>query len=202
MLLNGVLSGLGPEGVAPFSANPTLFAKEDDTPSSLLEEVHLPRFLTPWSQTSERDILRYAKAAKLLTTAPKKKESLLRTQVMPIFESMRPGFRSAVARSISLTEEALEVLHDVAQEDLALVLGEEPSSGEKNGLKISALLKLVPARQAWCLRAWFEYLGEAVPERDKIETIFGAVAGNPKRCPTLGAAVAIRKCAVGAIGYS
>lgn len=169
--LTAWLSGLGPEGVAPFSANPTLFAKEDDTPSSLLEEVHLPRFLTPWSQTSERDILRYAKAAKLLTTAPKKKESLLRTQVMPIFESMRPGFRSAVARSISLTEEALEVLHDVAQEDLALVLGEEPSSGEKNGLKISALLKLVPARQAWCLRAWFEYLGEAVPERDKIETI-------------------------------
>lgn len=174
--LTAWLSGLGPEGVAPFSANPTLFAKEReaeaDASLSLKEsEARLPRFLTPWSQTSERDIVRYAKAAKLLSSAPKKKESLLRTQVMPIFEEMRPGFRSAVARSISLTEEALEVLHDVAQEDLALVLGEEPSSGEKNGLKISALLKLVPARQAWCLRAWFEYLGEAIPERDKLEAI-------------------------------
>ena len=128
---------------------------------------HLPRFLTPWATVSERDITRYAKLAKLLTVAPDKDTSILRHKVMPIFESMRPGFRTAATRSIRLTEEALEVLHDVAHDDLNACLGMEGAMG----LKISALMKLVPARQAWCLRAWFERLGETVPDREKIEVI-------------------------------
>ncbi len=152
--LNAWLSGLGPEGIAPFV-----------TPVSASTERPIP-ILTPWAETNKSVIERYLKSRRLSRLMSNERESELAREVMPIFEAMRPGFRLAAARSVRLTEEALTVLREVSQEDLDNVLNSQARS-----IQIAALLKLAPVRQAWVLRTWLEREGVAVPPRAKLDVL-------------------------------
>ena len=68
---------------------------------------------------------------------------------------MRPGFRASAARSVGLIGEALEVLKSVARSDLDACRSE----AVEGGLSVYRLLELIPARQAWCMRAWLSASG-------------------------------------------
>ena len=75
------------------------------------------------------------------------------------------GISQAAARAVSLTAEAAEVLRSVSLDDLARCRDE----ANPHALRIPALLRLIPARQAWCLRTWMQEEGMQLPNRARLE---------------------------------
>ena len=117
------------------------------------------------------DIDRYARSVKLSyvedesNRSPKYLRNRIRREVVPLLDKIRPGFRQAAARAVSLTAEAAEVLRSVSLDDLARCRDE----ANPHALRIPALLRLIPARQAWCLRTWMQEEGMQLPNRARLE---------------------------------
>lgn len=160
------LRGAGPEGLAAFPQTRELIipglAKETASPLLLVR---------PWSGVLRTDINRYAKSMKLQwvedesNKSPKYMRNRIRNEVIPLFDEIRPGFRSAAARAVALTAEAAEVLRSVAQDDLRRCRDQ----ANPKALRVSEFLTLIPARQAWCLRAWMQAEGMPLPNRARLE---------------------------------
>lgn len=161
------MRGAGPDGLAAFPKTrelviPGLAASRNAPPLLLVR---------PWSGVLRGDIDRYARSVRLSyvedesNESPKYLRNRIRREVVPLLEQIRPGFRQAAARAVSLTAEAAEVLRSVALDDLALCRDE----ANPHALHIPALLKLIPARQAWCLRAWMQEEGMPLPNRARLE---------------------------------
>lgn len=161
------LRGAGPDGLAAFPQTRELII-----PGLARESRGEPLLLVrPWIGVLRADIDRYARSMKLdwvedeSNESPKYLRNRIRREVVPLLEDIRPGFRSAAARAVSLTAEAAEVLRSVAQEDLRRCRDEN----NPHALRIGALLELIPARQAWCLRAWMQAEGMALPNRARLD---------------------------------
>ncbi len=80
----------------------------------------------------------------------------LRVNVLPLLDEVRPGFRQAAHRSIELLAECLDILKEVAREDLDGV------TTVRNGFKLlemSRLFRLSPQRQSRVLRLWLREQG-------------------------------------------
>lgn len=125
----------------------------------------------PWCEVPAEDIHRYVRNMKLKwvedesNADPSFIRNRIRNEVLPLLESIRPGFRAAAARSVALVAETCEVLKSVAQTDLERCR----STRNPQALSIFALLQLVPSRQAWCLRAWMAEHGMAAPSKARLE---------------------------------
>lgn len=157
----------GAEGLAAFPQTrelviPGLSASRNAPPLLLVR---------PWSGVLRADIDRYARSVKLSyvedesNRSPKYLRNRIRREVVPLLDKIRPGFRQAAARAVSLTAEAAEVLRSVSLDDLARCRDE----ANPHALRIPALLRLIPARQAWCLRTWMQEEGMQLPSRARLE---------------------------------
>ncbi|EJX05676.1 tRNA(Ile)-lysidine synthetase [gut metagenome] len=161
------MRGAGPEGLAAF---PT--TRELVTPGQLASSMPHPILLIrPWCGILRADIERYAKNKHLnwvedeSNDSPKYLRNRIRHEVVPMLEAIRPGFRAAAARSVGITAEAVEVLRSVAAEDVAKCRAKD----NPHALHIASLLRLIPARQAWCLRAWMQEEGMRIPNHARLE---------------------------------
>lgn len=133
----------GAEGLAAFPQTrelviPGLSASRNAPPLLLVR---------PWSGVLRADIDRYARSVKLSyvedesNRSPKYLRNRIRREVVPLLDKIRPGFRQAAARAVSLTAEAAEVLRSVSLDDLARCRDE----ANPHALRIPALLRLIPA---------------------------------------------------------
>lgn len=176
------LRGAGPEGLAAFPRERLLsgidavprMAPEDA--GSLFGTLNGPRSLLlvrPWCGVPAAEIHRYARNMRLKWVEdesnkdPRFIRNRIRNEVLPLLEAIRPGFRAAAARSVALVAQTADVLKSVAQTDL------EGCRSKRNAeaLSIFALLRLVPARQAWCLRAWLLERGLPPPSKAKLDEL-------------------------------
>lgn len=89
----------------------------------------------------------------------------LRLDVLPRLDALRPGFRTAAARSVDLVAEAAEALRSVAETDLALCQEGAPVGM----LRLDALAMLPAARQTWVLRAWLASHGIEAVSRARLQ---------------------------------
>lgn len=157
---------------------PSLFAPEPDKASKPSTGIPgLPgmsgglMLVRPWCAVPAKEIHKYARNMKLKwvedesNAAPTFVRNRIRNEVLPLLESIRPGFRAAAARSVALVAETCEVLKSVAETDLERCR----STRNPKALSIFALLQLVPARQAWCLRAWMAEHGMLAPSKARLE---------------------------------
>ena len=87
----------------------------------------------------------------------------IRHEVLPVMETIRPGFKEAAARSVELIAQSAQVLKEVAHEDLQRIQDAD------RALSIDALLKLSDSRQALVLRAWIESFGLLPPSKAKLD---------------------------------
>jgi tRNA(Ile)-lysidine synthase len=87
--------------------------------------------------------------------------SRLRSDVVPVLEAIRSGFRSSAARSMDLLGEAADVLAEVAVADLAACTAGAPAGL----LRLDRLAALSPARRQLVVRRWLEAAGAPVPSR-------------------------------------
>lgn len=169
------LRGAGPEGLAAFPQVRELkvpsAVADDDFSSDPSAGPGPLLLLRPWRQVLRRDVMRYVKLKKLSYVEdesnqdPKYARNRIRSEVVPLLESIRPGFKNAAARSVELVAEAADIIRSVAKSDLEACR----STLVKNGLAIYKLLTLIPARQAWCLRAWMAENGMQAPAKAKLE---------------------------------
>lgn len=170
------MRGAGLEGLAAFPEVRELAAPsmEDAAAVQARRQVFL---LRPWSGVPRRDIERYVKNRRVAyvddpsNASPKYARNRVRNEVLPMLEEIRPGFRTAAARSVSLIGEALEVLKSVARSDLELCRSE----ANPRGLSVYRLLELIPARQAWCLRAWLAAEGLKPLSKARLEDLLRQV---------------------------
>jgi len=89
----------------------------------------------------------------------------LRLDVLPRLDGLRPGFRTAAARSVDLVAEAAEALRSVAEADLALC-----QDGAPVGMvRLDVLAGLPVARQTWVLRAWLGSHGIEAVSRARLQ---------------------------------
>lgn len=169
------LRGAGPEGLAAFPQ-----ARELKIPSAVVEtdfssdpaaEPGPLLLLRPWRQVMRREVMHYVKLKKLdyiedeSNADPKYARNRIRHEVVPLLESIRPGFKSAAARSVELVAEAADILRSVAKSDLEACR----SPLVDGGIAIYKLLTLIPARQAWCIRAWMAENGMQPPGKARLE---------------------------------
>lgn len=169
------MRGAGPEGLAAFPQVRELKVPsavvEDDFSSDPAAEPGPLLLLRPWRQVMRREVMHYVKLKKLeyvedeSNADPKYARNRIRNEVVPLLESIRPGFKSAAARSVELVAEAADILRSVAKSDLEACR----SPLVDGGIAIYKLLTLIPARQAWCLRAWMAENGMQAPGKARLE---------------------------------
>lgn len=88
----------------------------------------------------------------------------LRADVLPRLDALRPGFRTAAARSVDLVGEAAEALRSIAAADLA-----SASDGAPEGmLWLDRVFALPAARQTAVVRAWLNQAGVESPSRARL----------------------------------
>lgn len=166
------MRGAGPEGLAAFPktrdlGRPGSFPLQSGENGNANVPVIL---LRPWSSVLRADIERYARSQRLKWVEDESNDDLrfsrnrVRHEVIPMLESLRPGFRHAAARSVELIAETVDVLRSVAETDLERCRSEK----DPRALNIFRLLELIPARQAWCLRAWFAQWGLKAPSKARL----------------------------------
>ncbi len=166
------MRGAGPEGLAAFPktrdlGRPGSFPLQPGENGNANVPVIL---LRPWSSVLRADIERYARSQRLKWVEDESNDDLrfsrnrVRHEVIPMLESLRPGFRHAAARSVELIAETVDVLRSVAETDLERCRSEK----DPRALNIFRLLELIPARQAWCLRAWFAQWGLKAPSKARL----------------------------------
>ena len=164
------MRGAGPEGLAAFPKTRDL-GRPGSFPLQSGENGNVPVILLrPWCSVVRADIERYARSQRLKWVEDESNDDLrfsrnrVRHEVIPMLESLRPGFRHAAARSVELIAETVDVLRSVAATDLERCRSEK----DPRALNIFRLLELIPARQAWCLRAWFAQWGLKAPSKARL----------------------------------
>ncbi len=164
------MRGAGPEGLAAFPKTRDL-GRPGSFPLQSGENGNVPVILLrPWCSVVRADIERYARSQRLKWVEDESNDDLrfsrnrVRHEVIPMLESLRPGFRHAAARSVELIAETVDVLRSVAATDLERCRSEK----DPRALNIFRLLELIPARQAWCLRAWFAQWGLKAPSKVRL----------------------------------
>lgn len=160
------MRGAGLEGLAAFPEARELTQPTPDGAAGV-QAGRQAFLLRPWASVPRADIDRYVRSRRLRyvddpdNRNPRFQRNRIRHEVLPLLEDIRPGFRSAAARSVALVAEAVEVLRSVAAADLQACRSQEHAGG----LSIFRLFELAPVRQAWCLRAWMSGEGlRAVPK--------------------------------------
>lgn len=103
----------------------------------------------------------------------------IRTQLLPALEAVFPAFRETFARSASHAAQAAELLHEIAQADLAVV-GTPP--------QIRALQELSRARQANVLRCWLRERHGTTPTAAQLGELLDQLAA----CTTRGHRIHIK----------
>ena len=172
------MRGAGLKGLAAFPQTrelviPGLSASRNAPPLLLVR---------PWSGVLRADIDRYARSVKLSyvedesNRSPKYLRNRIRREVVPLLDKIRPGFRQAAARRFAHGRGGRGA-PPVSLDDLARCRDE----ANPHALRIPALLRLIPARQAWCLRTWMQEEGMQLPNRARLGG--GAQAGEaePRR---------------------
>ena len=170
------MRGAGLDGLAAFPEVRELTPPSvEDAPA--VQEGRLVFLLRPWASLPRKEIERYVRNRRIGyaddpdNDNPRFARNRVRHEVIPLLEKIRPGFRSTAARSVSLVAEALEVLKSVARSDLERCRSEE----RPKGLSIFRLLELIPARQAWCLRAWLSAEGLRPISKARLEDMLRQV---------------------------
>jgi tRNA(Ile)-lysidine synthase len=103
--------------------------------------------------------------------------NFLRRRVTPLLEGRWPGAARAVARSARLSGEARRLLDEIAQADLADLLGNAAAAAPGGdpavhpSLALDALASLSCARQRNALRAWLRGQGVRPPDEVHLERI-------------------------------
>lgn len=147
------MRGAGVEGLATFP-----MVKKDSDVMLVRPFLHVPRALIerylelvdlPWVEDESNADTTYMRNA-------------IRHEVLPVMDTIRPGFRAAAARAVELVAQTSELLKEVAQEDLKKV------RNEKNELQIPKLLALSDMRQTLVLRAWIESFGLVPPSKARL----------------------------------
>lgn len=170
------MRGAGLEGLAAFPEVRELAAPSLASAAAVQERRQV-FLLRPWIGVLRRDIERYVKNRRIAyvddpsNDDPRFARNRVRHEVLPLLEELRPGFRTAAARSVTLISEALEVLRGVAAADLAACRSETLP----RGLSVYRLLELIPARQAWCLRAWLSAEGFRPLSKARLEDLLRQV---------------------------
>ena len=162
------MRGSGLEGLAAFpktrSLEASAFVHGRRTPGTVL-------LLRPWIGVSRAEIDRYVHNRRIAyvndesNDDPRYLRNRVRHEIVPILEAVRPGFRQGAVRSINLVSEALDVLKSVAAGDLEACR----SGAVEGGLSVVQLLRLIPSRQSWCLRAWLQSRGLSAPPKRKLD---------------------------------
>lgn len=170
------MRGAGLDGLAAFPEVRELTPPSvEDAPA--VQEGRLVFLLRPWAALPRKEIERYVRNRRIGyaddpdNDNPRFARNRVRHEVIPLLEKIRPGFRCTAARSVSLVAEALEVLKSVARSDLERCRSEE----RPKGLSIFRLLELIPARQAWCLRAWLSAEGLRPISKARLEDMLRQV---------------------------
>ena len=170
------MRGAGLDGLAAFPEVRELTPPSvEDAPA--VQEGRLVFLLRPWASLPRKEIERYVRNRRIGyaddpdNDNPRFARNRVRHEVIPLLEKIRPGFRSTAARSVSLVAEALEVLKSVARSDFERCRSEE----RPKGLSIFRLLELIPARQAWCLRAWLSAEGLRPISKARLEDMLRQV---------------------------
>ncbi len=90
----------------------------------------------------------------------------IRSRVMPVLETVAPGFVTQASRSAGLLREATQLLGEFARADLALArrTGLGPPALDRGMLR-----GLTPARRALLARAWMAELGLPMPSQARLE---------------------------------
>ncbi|HYM48351.1 MAG TPA: tRNA lysidine(34) synthetase TilS, partial [Burkholderiaceae bacterium] len=99
--------------------------------------------------------------------------NVVRSEVLPRIDALRPGFRPAAARSIDLVAEAAEAVRSTAAADLIAC-----SEGAPDGmLWLDRIAALPLSRQTGVLRAWLAREGLEAPSRARLLEVLEQ-AGN------------------------
>ena len=136
------MRGSGPAGLA---AMPPLLRKDGCTimrPLLGFQRTELERFAEirgiKWVEDESNEDTKYLRNA-------------IRHNIIPELEKIRPGFKTAAARSIELIAEAAETLRDVAEDDF-----NQASENDGKYLRIDDFLALPAGRRARVLRLWLD----------------------------------------------
>ena len=152
------MRGSGPAGLA---AMPPLLRKDGCTimrPLLGFQRTELERFAEirgiKWVEDESNEDTKYLRNA-------------IRHNIIPELEKIRPGFKTAAARSIELIAEAAETLRDVAEDDF-----NQASENDGKYLRIDDFLALPAGRRARVLRLWLDRVGfKPLPRTRLLEMI-------------------------------
>ena len=164
------IRGAGPEGLAAMSpVKPLETARTPTAGSDSAGEIVLAR---PWLDVSGAEIAEFAKRTKLSWVEDESNgdsrflRNLIRNEMLPHLDEVRPGWRAAAARSITLVAQASEVINTVGEDDCARC-----RAGTDRTLNIAKLLALPVARQSLCLRSWLTAAGLRAPSLSRTRDI-------------------------------
>ncbi len=150
------MRGAGPDGLAAF---PAARAFSNDL-----------QLLRPLVDIARTDLERYValRALNYVDDDSNDDVALLRNavrrDVLPRIDALRPGFRTAAARSVDLVAEAAEAMRSVAANDY-----DACADGAPGGmLRLDRLVELPAARQTGVLRAWLAEQGLQAPSRARL----------------------------------
>ena len=150
------MRGAGLDGLAAF---PAARIFDDDL-----------QLLRPLVDISRADIERYVELRHLQYVDDDSNDdalllrNALRRDVLPRIDLLRPGFRTAAARSVDLVAEAAEAMRSVAAADHAACADGAP----EGMLWLDRLAALPAARQTGALRAWLADQGLEAPSRARL----------------------------------
>ena len=108
----------------------------------------------------------------------------IRAQLLPALQTVFPHFRDTFARSAGHAAQALDLINEVAQEDLAAVLA--PDDGV--ALLIAKLCLLSRARQANVIRHWLKTHFKTTPSSAQLNELLDQLAA----CTTRGHQILIK----------
>ena len=154
------MRGAGPDGLATFPVARSVGSVKLVRPLMTLPREILERYLElyelDWVEDESNADTAYLRNA-------------IRHEVLPVMETIRPGFKEAAARSVELVRQSALILKEVAQEDLERIKTNEYC------IAISGLLKLSEPRQALVVRRWIEGFGLQAPSKAKLDDLLKQV---------------------------
>ena len=155
------MRGAGPDGLSAMS--PVRPIESATQGASLV-------LARPWLEVPRKEIEAFAKRARLTwveddsNTDTRFLRNLIRSDVLPVLDQARAGWRAAAGRSISLVAQSAEVMRSVGGEDVQSCISTEVP----HAIVIARLLMLPVERQALCLRSWLASEGIRAPSRSKL----------------------------------
>ena len=142
--------------------------------------------LRPLLQLGREQLREYANSAGLRwNDDPSNEDTSLdrnfcRHELLPLVESRWPEYRDSTAKSLSLLDEAVTLVNELAASDLATV-----ATAQGGVIELSPLMALTRARQRNLLRFWLKHLGLEVPGWHRLhqlvaEVLPAAADSNPE----------------------